>query len=94
MKLEIDPHELKPLIERVVAETIAQAKLDQADGRLSFTEAEAAGKLGLPAHALRDARLRGEITPSGMGSRILYSRESLEEYLRSHLWRDGKVVST
>jgi hypothetical protein len=94
MKLEIDPVELKPLIEQIVAETVAHAKLEQTDGRLAYTEPEAAEKLGVPPHVLRDARLRGEISPSGLGSRILYSRESLMDYLRNHQWRDGRVVST
>ena len=84
MKIELDRETLVPLIEQVVAETLRQVDQDRAQlgDRLGFTEREAAELLGLPRHSLRDARLRGEISASRIGRRVLYRREELENFLR------------
>jgi hypothetical protein len=78
MKLELDPEDLKPLVQAVVNEAIAQLRADEAklNGRLAFTEPEAAALIGVPRHSLRDARLRNEIRASlslttGAGSHTL-----------------------
>lgn len=82
MNLSIDPDELRPLIHTVVSEVVAQlGALPDANSRLAFTETEAAAKLGLKSHQLRDARLRGEIQSVKLGGRIGYTREELAAYL-------------
>lgn len=79
MKIDFDIDDLRPLIERTVSETIAQldAERSKLTGRLGYTESEAAAALGVQRHALRDARLRGEVQASRVGKRVIYSREQL-----------------
>jgi hypothetical protein len=82
MNLNIDPDELRPLIQTVVSEVVAQlGTLPDSNARMAFTEAEAAAKLGLKSHQLRDARLRGEIQAVKLGGRLGYTREELAAYL-------------
>lgn len=66
--------EIEAVIRKVLADVIEPK-------RLAFTEPEAAALLGVQSHVLRDARLRGEITPTKLGSRIGYSRRELDAYL-------------
>jgi excisionase family DNA binding protein len=47
-----------------------------------LSEPEAAARLNVPSHVLRDARRRGELQYSRIGRRVRYSRENLDEYLR------------
>jgi hypothetical protein len=90
LQLAVEPALLEPLIRAVVEQTIA--RLDQArealpDGKLAYSEAEAARLLSLHPHQLRDARLRGEIEASvGPGRKILYSRADLLSYLATRRW--------
>ena len=83
MKLEIPESELDPLIERAIKKTLAEIGPQQSrlDGKLAFSESEAAKLLGIEKHALRDARLRGEVHASKIGKRIVYSREELQRLL-------------
>jgi hypothetical protein len=85
MNISIDSNDLKPLVEQVVAATLK--KLEAANGklgnRLAFNEPEAAALLGIKPHVLRDARLRGEISGSRVGKRILYERDEVLRFLRS-----------
>ena len=83
VKIEFEESELRPLVERVVEQTVTRlmAEHAQANGRIAFTEAEAATLVGVPRHSLRDARLRGEINASRIGRRIIYSREELLAYV-------------
>lgn len=83
MKLEIPEAELKPLIEQVVTETLAEIgpQQSQLNGRLAFDEDTAAKLLGISKHSLRDARLRGEVTACKIGKKILYEREALQRLL-------------
>lgn len=80
MQLSLDPADLKPIVEAVLAEVLAKAAPLQSE-RLAYLEPEAAALLGLRAHQLRDARLRGEITATKVGGRLGYSREELLAYL-------------
>lgn len=85
MNVTFDANDLRPLVQSVVAETLvvmssAGAKLG--DDRLAYTEPEAAALLGIAAHQLRDARLRGEIAATKVGGRIGYERTELIDYLR------------
>ena len=87
-KLEINTDELRPLVQAVVAETLAQANgvVEKLHGRLGFPEAEAAALLGVERHVLRDARLRGEIEASRVGKRIVYTPEQIKAYLARNQW--------
>ena len=84
MHLEFDPEDLQRLIAPIVAEVLGQT--DQAqqrlgNGRLAYSEAEAAGLLGIARHSLRDSRLRGELVGTKIGNRIFYEHAELLSYL-------------
>jgi hypothetical protein len=87
--LQLDPETLKPLIEQVVGETLARLEADRAklDGKLAYSEPEAAQLLGVETHVLRDARRRGEIDASVIaGGRIRYTAKALADYLARQKW--------
>ncbi len=76
--------DLRPLIEAVVAATVARLADDEArlGDVLAFDEPTAARLLSLEPHQLRDERLRGRITASQIvGRRIRYRRNDLLTYL-------------
>lgn len=86
---------LRPLVEAVVAQTLAveaEAR-DRLNGsvtdedRIAFTEAEAASALGLAKHHLRDARLRGEIEAAPVGKQMLYLKGDLLAWLKGRRCR-------
>ena len=83
LKIEFDRNDIRPLIELAVAEALDRMEEDRAkfNGRLAFTEPEAAVLLGVKPHVLRDCRRRGELQGAKVGSRILYSRDDLVEFL-------------
>jgi hypothetical protein len=84
IELSVDPEQLRQLIGEAVRAYIEQAGAGgfQQDGRLAFTEEEAAEKLGLAEHVLRDERLRGRIKASKIvGARIRYTLLDLQAYL-------------
>lgn len=85
MRLEVDLKEMRPLIEAVAEEMLGRldaASAATADGKLAYTEAEAAGMLSLTKWQLRDERQRGRISASRVvGNRIMYVREDLIAYL-------------
>jgi hypothetical protein len=88
-------HARAPIIKAVVAETLAQLEADRRlvpeNGRLAFTEEEAARLLGLEPHQLRDERRRGRIGASSIvGRRIRYTRGDLLAYLRARRVNAGK----
>ena len=84
MKLSFDEADLRPVIQQIVAATLVQIQSDEAKlgDRLAYTEPQAAAILGIRPHVLRDARLRGEISGSRVGKRILYERDELLRFLR------------
>lgn len=80
MKIDAsDIADLRPIITAVVAEVLADLQSDEAklNGKIAFREAEAAALIGVQRHVLRDARLRGEISASRIGKRVIYEREQL-----------------
>jgi hypothetical protein len=84
VELKVDPAALRPLIEEIVAEVVARLETERAtlNGKLAYSEAEAAALLDLEPHQLRDERLRGRIQASQIvGKRIRYRREDLVAYL-------------
>ena len=84
MKFELEPAELRPIVELVVSEVMERVEADRArlDGRLAFTEQQAAALIGVQPHVLGDARRRGEIVGSRVGKRILYERAQLLAFLQ------------
>lgn len=84
MKIVLDDEDLQPLIHRVIEATLESIEADRMtlEGRIAFTEQEAAALLGVQRHTLRDARLRGEVTGSKVGKRIVYSKEELRAFLQ------------
>lgn len=70
---------LKALAAFIVAEFIANGIV--AEDRLAFPRAEAAEKLGVGPHVLRDAEARGELTGSKVGSKTVYPRDELIAFL-------------
>jgi excisionase family DNA binding protein len=84
VNVQITADDLRPIVETVVAEVLAQRQaVEQKLDRIGYTEAEAAELLGMPRHKLRDARLRGEITARKVGRGFLYSRQKLIEFAGS-----------
>ena len=83
MHVKLDESDLRSVIETVVAETLKRVQADRAklNGRLAYREPEAAALLGVAPHVLRDARRRGKIQGTRIGRYIIYSRESLLEFL-------------
>lgn len=79
--LQLDADELRPLVQAIVAETLA-ALGHQGDNRLAFFEPEAAAMVGMQPHQLRDLRLAGRIKASkGPRGRALYTKADLLAYL-------------
>jgi hypothetical protein len=97
VSLQLEAEALKPLIQQVVSEVLARLDSERAklDGRLAYSEVEAAKMLGLEPHVLRDERLRGNIGASAIvGRRIRYTREDLTGYLLSRRWQKGAQTPT
>lgn len=84
ISLELDKDAFIPIARIVVSEVLEQLEADRAkfDGRLAFTETEAAGLLGIKSHVLRDCRRRGEVRASQPGKQVLYERDELLRLLR------------
>ena len=82
--ISFDDANLRPLVRAVVAEVLAEHKQLQQiyEGRVAYSEAEAANMLGLNQHQLRDLRLNGKINHSRIvGRRIRYTLQDLMDYL-------------
>ena len=97
MNLNIRTDELRPLIEEVVAETIAklEAQHDVINGKLAYSEYEAAQLISLTERQLADERRRGRIKASAIvGRRIRYLRSDLIAYLLSRRTEDSTSASS
>ena len=84
MKIELDQHDLRPLVQTIIDEVldrIEAAQMMLPNNRLAYPEAEAAAILGVAPHILRDCRLRKEIDGSKVGKRIVYERNELASFL-------------
>ena len=83
VRIQFDREDLRPLVQLAVAEAMDRMEQERAkfNGRLAFTEPEAAALLGVKPHVLRDCRRRGELQGSRVGSRILYTRADLLDFL-------------
>lgn len=83
MQLKFDEADLRPLVQLIIGELLAELspRLSNLNDRLAFTQPEAAALIGVTPATLRDARLRGEITGSKVGKKIVYSRDELAAFL-------------
>ena len=83
LKIEFDREELRPLVRLAVAEALDHLEAERAKlyGKLAFPEAEAAILLGVKPHVLRDCRRRGELQGAKVGSKIVYTRNDLLDFL-------------
>ena len=79
LKIEFDRDALRPLVNLAVAEALERMETERAklNGRLAFTEPEAAALLGVKPYVLRDCRRRGEIEGAKVGSKVVYTRADL-----------------
>ena len=79
MILRFDEESMRQFIAQVVTETVERLgeDRDRLGKRIAFKEHEAAALLSIERHALRDARLRGEVEASKVGRYVVYSRDQL-----------------
>ena len=77
MELRFDSDDLKPIVRSVVAELADRFD----DGRIAYTEVEAAELVGVARHVLREARLRGEVQHGRIGAKIVYTKRQLLAFL-------------
>lgn len=82
MRLELSNDDLRPLVAAIVQETLALVDRLAPD-RLAYTEDEAAQQCGIAKHALRDCRLRGELSGTKAGKTTLYARSELIRFVTS-----------
>jgi hypothetical protein len=84
MRLNFEREDLLPLVQEVVGEVLRQIdeSRQQLGDQLALSEAEAAAKLGLRKHQLRDARLRKELAASRLGKAWFYETSELVAWLR------------
>ena len=83
MRIQLDQQDIEPLVHLAVAEAMNRLEEERAkfSGRLAFTEPEAAALLGVKPYVLRDCRRRGELQAAKVGSKIVYTRTDLVEFL-------------
>lgn len=86
-ELKLDAAELRPLVREIVTEVLGELEEYRLvyNGRLAFSEQEAADLLGLNSWQLRDLRLAGKIGHTRIvGKRVRYLLEDLTSYLRQN----------
>lgn len=83
LKIEFDSEVLRPIVHLAVAEALDHLEAERAklNSQLAFPEPEAAVLLGVKPHVLRDCRRRGELQGAKVGSKIVYTRADLLEFL-------------
>lgn len=89
ISLNLDATTLAPLIRQIVGEVLAQSNGDEAkanQGKLAYSEQEAGRLVGVPAHVIRDSRLRGELKASLVGKRIRILHADLLVFLEKRRW--------
>jgi hypothetical protein len=74
LTIQVDADALRPLIEAVVRDVVERLG---DDGRIGYSEVEAAAMLGVPRHTLRDCRLRNEVQAARVGKQVRYARSEL-----------------
>jgi hypothetical protein len=89
--IQVPPEALQPLIDLAVERGLARLEevRAQLDGKLAFSEEEAARLLSLEVHQLRDERRRGRIRAfTVVGGRVRYTRQDLLDYLMARPWSE------
>lgn len=83
MTIQFNQDDLRPLVHLAVAEALdcMEAERAKLNGRLALTESEAAALLGVKPYVLRDCRRRGELQGAKVGSKIVYTRADLLDFL-------------
>jgi hypothetical protein len=83
LRIQFDEDDLRPLVSLAVTEALERLEAERVklQGRLAFTEPEAAVLLGVKPHVLGDCRRRGELQGAKVGSKIVYTRADLLEFL-------------
>lgn len=87
LELKIEPSVLIPLVREIVAAILAEQAqaAPMLNGRLAFSEPEAAELLGLNSWQLRDLRIAKKIGFTRIvGNRVRYTPEQLRAYLSLH----------
>lgn len=74
LTIAINADALRPLLEAVVIDVLARVATD---GRIAYSETEAAALLGVARHVLRDARLDGKVRATKVGRGVRYTRHEL-----------------
>jgi hypothetical protein len=82
VQITLGRDELKSVVTEVLVEIQGRFV---SDDRLAFDEAEAARIISVKKYQLRDARLKGEITPGKIGRTWLYSRKMLIEHVEKNM---------
>lgn len=82
MQIQLDREELKSIVNEVIAEIVGRFGDDD---QLAYPEEQAAAKLGVAKHVLRDERLKGRINPGKSGRNWLYSRQMLLQYVERNM---------
>jgi hypothetical protein len=89
MKLTLDITDLDALVDSIadrvaekLAETMAASESNGTDNLRLLTEAEAAARLGMAPHQLRDHRFAGRVKETRKGRRIYYSQSELRRFAR------------
>jgi len=75
-----DRTEFQKMIQDAVNQTLNERESPHVtlnDGRLAYTEPEAAAKLGVNRHQIRDWRLQGKLRAHRPGRAWMYDREEL-----------------
>ena len=83
VRIELDEAVFQSLVDTAVQRALDRIgeERTQLNGRLAYTEPEAAALVGVKPYVLRDCRRRGELPGAKVGSKIVYSRKDLEAFL-------------
>src|SRR5262245_44245317 len=78
LTIAINADALRPLLEAVVIDVLNRIGTD---GRIAYSETEAAALLGVARHVLRDARLDRKVRAAKVGRGVRYTRSELMRLL-------------
>jgi hypothetical protein len=81
--IELEEAVFQSLVDTAVQRALARIGEERTrlNGRLAYTEPEAAALVGVKPYVLRDCRRRGELPGAKVGSKIVYTRSDLEAFL-------------
>src|SRR5262249_5666672 len=97
LSLQLDAEVLSPVIDAAVERALvrfaeAQQKLN---GKIAYSEAEAAALIGVEAHVLRDARREGDLPAFVIrGGRVRYLAKDLIAYVTRTPWTQATKRSS